>query len=156
MTTHLSYVWLFMKISYSIWDSLAQSHYPCEGLLDAQTGCLFFQCRTSVLVFRLDFSPSLPSAAYMRHWIRSALVKILDCCLFGAKPLYRPMLVYCQLDPEEQTSYVWRLPFCPNGNQLTSSWWQWPWLIMALRMLIVLPMYTLLLFCNTSWYSISA
>ena len=42
---------------------------------------------------------SPPSAAYMRWWIRSALVKVMACHLFGAKPLPEPMLTYCQLDP---------------------------------------------------------
>ena len=33
-----------------------------------------------------------PSAAYMRHWIGSALVQIIACRLFGAEPLSKPML----------------------------------------------------------------
>ena len=37
------------------------------------------------------------SAAYMRHWIGSALVQIMVCRLFGAKTLSKPMLDYCQL-----------------------------------------------------------
>ena len=40
-----------------------------------------------------------PSAAYMYKWIRSALVQIMACHLFGAKSLSKPMLGYCQLDP---------------------------------------------------------
>ena len=40
-----------------------------------------------------------PSAAYMRQWMESALVQIMACCLFGAKPLSKPMLGYCQLSP---------------------------------------------------------
>ena len=47
---------------------------------------------------------SPPSAAYIRQWIRSALVQIMTCRLFGAKPLSKPLLGYCQLDPLEQTS----------------------------------------------------
>ena len=39
-------------------------------------------------------SSSPPSAAYMRQWIELALVQIMDCCLFGAKPLSKPMLCY--------------------------------------------------------------
>ena len=45
----------------------------------------------------LNSSPS--SAVYMRQWIGSALVQIMACRLFGAKPLSKPMLDYCQLDP---------------------------------------------------------
>ena len=40
-----------------------------------------------------------PSAAYMRQWIRSALIQVMACCLFGAKLLPEPMLAYWQLDP---------------------------------------------------------
>ena len=54
---------------------------------------------TTILV-----NPSPPSAAYMRHWNGSALVQVLACRLFGAKPLPEPMLVYCQLDSWEQIS----------------------------------------------------
>ena len=46
----------------------------------------------------------LPSAAYMHQWIRWAWVKIIACRLFGTKPLSKPILGYCQLDPYEQTS----------------------------------------------------
>ena len=42
---------------------------------------------------------SPPSAAYMRQWICSALVQIMACRLFGTKPLSKPTLGYCQLDP---------------------------------------------------------
>ena len=42
---------------------------------------------------------SPPSAAYMRQSIGSALVQMMACRLFGAKPLSKPMLGYCQLDP---------------------------------------------------------
>ena len=40
----------------------------------------------------------------MCQWIGSALVQIMACRLFGAKPLYKPTLGYCQLDPWGQTS----------------------------------------------------
>ena len=45
---------------------------------------------------RVNSSP--PSAAYMHQWIGSALVQIMACRLFGAKPLSKTMLAYCQLD----------------------------------------------------------
>ena len=92
----------------------------------------------------LCFSPfhhitsSPQSAAYMRQWTGSALVQIMTCRLFGAKPLPEPMLLYCQLDPYEQTSVkfqsryktfhsqkcIWKCrlrkwwPFCPGGDDL--------------------------------------
>ena len=45
------------------------------------------------------FNSSSPSAAYMHQWTGSALVQIMACPLFGTKPLSKPMLGYCQLDP---------------------------------------------------------
>ena len=68
----------------------------------------------------------------MRQWIGSAFVQIMACRL--AKPLSKPTLVYCQLDPQIQTSVkfyskfrtfhsrkcIWKCclpkcrPFCPG------------------------------------------
>ena len=45
-----------------------------------------------------------PSAAYIYIYMRSCLVQIMACRLFGAKPLPEPMLTFCQLDPYEQAS----------------------------------------------------
>ena len=45
-----------------------------------------------------------PSVAYMRQWTVSALVQVMACRLFGAKPLPEPMLFYWQLDSWEQIS----------------------------------------------------
>ena len=42
---------------------------------------------------------SSPSGAYRRQWIGLALVQIMACRLFGAKPLSKPKLGYNQLDP---------------------------------------------------------
>ena len=87
----------------------------------------------------IDFNPSPPSAAYMRRWTGSALVQVMACRLFGAKPLLEPMLAYCQLDSWEQIlvkfksefyhfhsrKYIWmcRLPkcgpLCPGGDELS-------------------------------------
>ena len=41
------------------------------------------------------FNSSPPSATYMRQWIGSALVQIMACRLFGAKPLSKPILGFC-------------------------------------------------------------
>ena len=46
----------------------------------------------------VNVNSSPPSAAYMRQWMRSALVQIMTCRLFGAKPLSKPMQGSCQLD----------------------------------------------------------
>ena len=45
----------------------------------------------------------LPLVQHMQ-WVGSALVQIMAYCLLGTKPLSKPMLGYCQLDPKEQTS----------------------------------------------------
>ena len=53
------------------------------------------KCSINYLI-RLKSSP--PSVAYMRQWIMSALVQIMACRLFGAKPLSKPMLGYFLLE----------------------------------------------------------
>ena len=75
----------------------------------------------------------------MRQWTGSALVQVMACRLFGAKPLPEPMLAYCKLHPWEQISVkietefyqfhsrkcIWNCrlpkwwPFCPAGDELT-------------------------------------
>ena len=86
---------------------------------------------------------SPPSAAHIRHWSGLVLVQIMACRLFGAKQLSKPMLGYCQLDPQEQTSvkfesiyktfhsrkcnWKYRLPkwqpFCLGEDELILSYW---------------------------------
>ena len=121
-------------------------------------GCLEMKCLTLDVLVLVQFSLNIPasapqgvnirmknmnssppSATYMRQWIRSAWVQIMACRLFGAKPLSKPMLGYCQLDHWEQTSVTFfikienisftkmhlkilsakRRPFCPEGDELT-------------------------------------
>ena len=87
-----------------------------------------------------DISSSSPSAAYMRQRIGWALFHIMACRLFGAKPLPKPMLTYCQLIGPlginfseirtkirsfslkkmhlKRSPAKWR-PFCPGGDELT-------------------------------------
>ena len=75
-----------------------------------------------------------PSATHVRQWTGPALVQVLACRLFGAKPLPEPMPVYCRLNSWEQISvkFEWELyhfhsrkciwncplpkrrPFCPG------------------------------------------
>ena len=45
-----------------------------------------------------------PSPAYMRQWNGSVLVQIMASHQFGAKPLSKAMLIYCQLDSWKQIS----------------------------------------------------
>ena len=51
------------------------------------------------LIWEELFNSSLPGAAYMRQWTGSALVQIMACRLFGAKPLPEPTLTYSEMDP---------------------------------------------------------
>ena len=67
----------------------------------------------------LNSSP--PSAAYRCQWIMSALIQIMACRLFGAKPLPKPTLGYCQLEPYEQTS-VTCLSKYKNFNSRKCFW----------------------------------
>ena len=54
---------------------------------------------TVVTQVTASFNSSPPSAAYLRRWMGSALVQIMARRLFGAKPLSKLVLDYCQLDP---------------------------------------------------------
>ena len=56
-------------------------------------------------------------AAYMRHWIRPALVRVMACRLFGSKPLSKQMLGYCHLDHKEHTSVNF-----PSKYKIFRSW----------------------------------
>ena len=67
-------------------------------------GCIVISSTTTDIYAGKLTNSSPPSVAYMRQWIRLVLVQIMACRLFGAKPLSKPMLFYCQLDPKEQTS----------------------------------------------------
>ena len=44
------------------------------------------------------------NAAYMRRRTRSILFQVIPGRVFGAKALTEPMLDYCQVDIQEQTS----------------------------------------------------
>ena len=72
-------------------------------LIDAQIDMLKMPSST-VRTMRVQtlivgvFNSSPPSAAYMRHWMMSALVQIMACRRIGDKPLSKPMMGFCQLD----------------------------------------------------------
>ena len=69
----------------------------------------------SEIILHLSLLPlinsSPPSATYMHHRTRSALVQVMACRLFGAKPLPEPMLAYCQLDSWEHISAKFELEY---------------------------------------------
>ena len=62
----------------------------------------------------------LPNAAYMCQWTGSSLGQVMDCRLFGVKPIPEPMLAYCQLDWD----YI-SIPFGSEFNHLHSRKWNW-------------------------------
>ena len=109
----------------------------------------------------VDSTPS--SAAYIHQWIGSAVVQIIACHLFGAKPSSKPMLGYYQLEPKEQTSVKfkhnanfsfkrmhlkispaeWR-PCCPGEM----SWWNQ----CAHGFPLVFELYSILYFYRRGYY----
>ena len=65
---------------------------------------VLFNCTVKSFHYYETLNSSPPSAAYMRQGTEPALVQIMACRLFGAKPLPELMLTYSQFDPKEQTS----------------------------------------------------
>ena len=47
--------------------------------------------------------------AYMRQHNIPTVLQIMACPLFNTKPLYWPMLVYCQLDPKEHSEILFKI-----------------------------------------------
>ena len=85
----------------------SQIFHPYFGIgvyNDISVSCFFCPqvCEWFLNLPWLNSSP--PSATNMHQWTGSALVQIMACRLFHAKPLSKPMLGYCQLDSQEQTS----------------------------------------------------
>ena len=58
-----------------------------------------------------EINSSPPSAVYMHWWNGSALVQIMACRLDSTKPLSKPVLTYCQLEPKEHISMKFYLKF---------------------------------------------
>ena len=85
--------------------------YALSGLIDCNKLCsqdieelIAYQVlicwQVHICVIRLKWiNSSPPNVAHMCQWIYSASVQIMACRLFGAKPLSKPVLRYCQLDP---------------------------------------------------------
>ena len=72
-------------------------HNPCNGrtyirLLTKQN-ILYVVC--GIHRTQNGFNSSPPSATYMCQWTGSAVLQIMTCHLFGAKPLSKQMLGYC-------------------------------------------------------------
>ena len=95
---------LMQNPSVSLW--ISNMSWMSGGSMQKQVFLWCFQgsgCSRNISGFYLSNS-SPPVVTYMCQWIGSALVQIMACRLFGAKPLSKPMLGYCQLDPQENFS----------------------------------------------------
>ena len=86
-----------------IMSSFSSAWTRC-GTINQVLGMTIMGCFYKASKFFITFNSSPPRATYMHQWIGSALVQIMACRLFGAKLLSKPMLGYCQLDPQEETS----------------------------------------------------
>ena len=64
------------------------------------------------------------------QWLGSALVQIMACHLCRAKPLSKPMLGYCQLDPYKQTHFseilikIYNFSFMKKHRKISSVKWR--------------------------------
>ena len=75
------------------WYRPLNTHLGEENMITNSENCF--------IIFPIDvcgiyFNSSPPNAACMRQWIGYTLVQVIDCLLFGAKPLPEPMLANCQ------------------------------------------------------------
>ena len=81
----------------TLWGPCASGHYSV-----ALSSMLNKILPKFVLEGPVNSSPL--RAAYMHRWTESALVQVMACRLFGAKPLSEPMPAYLWFDHLEQTS----------------------------------------------------
>ena len=79
--------------------SVIKKPYKTSAISNWQKECTFFVRSIIAEDFLMHFNSFPPSNAYMCQWIGLELVQIMACRLFGAKPLSKLMLGYCQLDP---------------------------------------------------------
>ena len=84
-------------------NSTGTGEFPAQRASNAENVSIWWR-HHDIVIFptmnsALFVSSSPPSAAYMPQWIGLALVLIMACRLFDTKPLSKPLLGYCQLDP---------------------------------------------------------
>ena len=77
--------------------------HACWRILLSYPNISWYQELLTMYLRNCIVNSSPPSAAYMRQWPRSALIQIMACRLFVAKPLSELMLGHCQFGPQEQT-----------------------------------------------------
>ena len=107
------YIHVYASVNCAIIGS-SPSHYPKMPSVKWRA---FYHSRDELVINRISVyhqwvNSSPPSAAYMRQWIGSALVQIMAWRLIGIKPLSKPMLGYCQLDPSVQRGARWLCSPC--------------------------------------------
>ena len=96
----------------NIWCSQWNTIHQHDGISFSMYPKIKYTTRTRQTVcLLLPLTHLPPSATYMRQWPGSALVQIMACRLFGAKPLPQPVLTYQQLDPYEPISLKFKSQF---------------------------------------------
>ena len=81
--------------------------------------------RNSDTTWEMFFSVNLrPSVAYSRQYDITTLLQIIACRLLRAKPLSKPILPYCQLDPKEHMSvkFIQNSKVSIQGNAIENVW----------------------------------
>ena len=89
---------LLWKVCPCYWVVMAGSTLPVVLLLFPRQQLFSLQIQPKIGQQVVWLNSYLPSATNIRWWIRSALVQIMACRLFGTKPLSKPMPGYSQLD----------------------------------------------------------
>ena len=115
------------------------SYAENDGVTDST---IYFMKRSAMQMpcafWLMHFNSSLPSAAYVRQWIGSALIQIMAYRLFSTKPLSKPIVNWTfrnklqwnftqstNIFLDENASEIYRLRsgghFCPGGDELNQS-----------------------------------
>ena len=91
----------------------------CWHMIIGRNNVDFLKIYVYTFIFFLNFNififkEQIIYLATVRPEGRPSLVQIMACCLFGTKPLFEPMLVYCPLetiDTKKQISMKFHLTF---------------------------------------------
>ena len=122
------------NVTVSDWESLRHSgkhngkswHARVPGnchteLVCQRRTCFVLRTLTKLTLHDMFNSPP-PGAADMRRGTRSALVRVMACYRFVAKPLPEPMMAHCQLDSWEHISVeFWWLYLVPTSTTRLAS-----------------------------------
>ena len=103
-------LWYLPCMIFTTWDVIYDDtdvYRKCYHIGMCCCGMFILSYRTSY--YTINSYP--PNVTYMRQRTGSALVQIMACRLFGAKPLREQLLAYCQLDSWEQISLKFESEF---------------------------------------------